>query len=151
MDLLDTWHDDRPISGHDARHFRFLKKFKMADFCQFLCENLTLLLITHYSFDRILPNFHRCCHRTLYYLPEDCSSVTFILRSPGVMKGHEIWILLIDQFFLDRGFPKYHRWFISIMACFLDEFYLDRRSPGVIEGHVHSSKAIPQKLLDGFS
>ena len=37
MDFLHTWRDERPIPPIDARHFRILKKFKMADLCSFLC------------------------------------------------------------------------------------------------------------------
>ena len=49
MDVLETWHDERPISPIDARHLRILKKFKMADLCPLLCRYWTFLLITLHS------------------------------------------------------------------------------------------------------
>ena len=43
MDFLDTWLDDRPICPIDSRLFRIL--MQMANYCMFLCQNYTFLLI----------------------------------------------------------------------------------------------------------
>ena len=100
MDFLDTWHDEGPICPIDARHFRILKKFKMADLCPFLCRNWTLLLIIHHSVQLCLPNVQTCCNGVIPCSVYTFGTVTFLTRSPEVIKGHtffKLTLLLIQE------------------------------------------------------
>ena len=70
--------------------YLFFEKFKMADLCQFLCKNQTLLLINHQSLQLGSQNFQSCCCITLHCFLHNFGTVTASMGSPEVMKGHEI-------------------------------------------------------------
>ena len=103
MDFLDTWYDGRPISRDDARHFLFLKKFKMADLCPFLCRNRTFWLVTLQSLQLGHPNFQRCCNMVMPYPQYLFRDVTLFSRSQEVIY---IWNFSLWTRFQRRVRPR---------------------------------------------